>query len=73
MRLFKNYILLLLLVMFSNYDLHATPQPDQPTQRAPIIVPPAPIGENLLLLGFVAVLFGSYTIYKTYKPIKKAS
>ncbi len=42
----------------------------------PIDPPPGddlPIDKNLILLGFVAVSFGSYTIYKKHKPIKKAS
>jgi hypothetical protein len=73
MRIFTNNIILFTFIMLlgmSGYAEEITPP--QPAAAANGVPPPPgePIDENLILLGFVALSFGLYTIYK---PIKKAS
>lgn len=61
----------------NSYADHCPPgkieDPNDPEKCIDNPPPPGdfPIDKNLLLLGLVAVSFGTYTIYKTHKSIKK--
>jgi len=75
-KIITKKILILIFIMLGGLRTYAVapgaPDAGATTQGVPVL-PTEPIDEKIILLGFAAILFGSYTIYKTYKPIKKAS
>ena len=69
MKIITRSILLFVFILLTYVSGYAKPDPKPPKPPKDKNVP---IDENLILLGFVAVSFGSYSIYKKYKPIKKS-
>ena len=72
MKITTRNIVLFAFIMLTGMSSYADPPCPDP-ENNPCTTPGLPIDNNLILLGFAALVFGSYTIYKTYKPIKKAS
>ena len=70
MKIIANKFFIIMIYLLGVSNAFAAPHPPPPTGKKPPPPPGLPIDENILVLLFVAVLFGMYIIYNHNIKIK---